>query len=133
MNVKSILSIAYGIDVKPVDDPYVEIAEKALNVLTISSFSALTYLMEAYPWLKHYPSWAPGGGFQIRAREMRKPVDALSGFTLDFVKRGMKDGTLARSSVASRNLQELEELGRLNEETELALSDVTASMYAGEY
>lgn len=61
---------------------------------------------------------------------MRKPVLALSRFTLDYVKRALADGT-ARSSVASRNLQELQEGNKLNPETELILSDVTATMYAG--
>lgn len=49
---KTILTIAYGIDVKPKNDPYVDIAEKALHTLADSSLSPMNYVLEAFPWLR---------------------------------------------------------------------------------
>ncbi|KAF5343220.1 hypothetical protein D9758_013396 [Tetrapyrgos nigripes] len=63
----TILSIAYGIEVQPENDPFINIAEKALHAaaLTVNSGS---YLVDQLPALKHIPDWFPGAGFKRWSR-----------------------------------------------------------------
>ncbi|KAF7430208.1 hypothetical protein PC9H_005910 [Pleurotus ostreatus] len=58
----SIISIAYGLDVQGKDDPYITIANNALEYLDISF--AGTFMVDVFPILRHVPRWMPGAGFR---------------------------------------------------------------------
>ncbi|KAF5334000.1 hypothetical protein D9758_017535 [Tetrapyrgos nigripes] len=102
----TILSIAYGIEVQPENDPFIDIAEKALHAaaLTVNSGS---YLVDQLPALKHIPDWFPGAGFKRQAREWSKDMSAMAVVPLEFVTEGaMAKGDFI-PSVASRSLEKL--------------------------
>ncbi|KAF5308977.1 hypothetical protein D9758_018491 [Tetrapyrgos nigripes] len=101
----TILSIAYGIEVQPENDPFINIAEKALHAaaLTVNSGS---YLVDQLPALKHIPDWFPGAGFKRQAREWNKDMSAMAVVPLEFVKGAMSKGDFT-PSVASRSLEKL--------------------------
>ncbi|KAF5333993.1 hypothetical protein D9758_017527 [Tetrapyrgos nigripes] len=101
----TILSIAYGIEVQPENDPFINIAEKALHAaaLTVNSGS---YLVDQLPVLKHIPDWFPGAGFKRQAREWNKDMSAIAVVPLEFVKGAMAKGDFT-PSVASRSLEKL--------------------------
>ena len=64
------LSMTYGINVRPYNDPYILIAEEALegaNGLVIAG----AFLVDILPVLKYVPSWFPGAKFQRKAATMR--------------------------------------------------------------
>lgn len=140
-----ILHSAYGIEVQPEDDPYVQMSERALHAMAEAG-NAGAYLVDSLPWLKHVPDWFPGAGFKKEAQEWRKSVAPMPFATLNFVKRSMvstvyadnyvlltlkqADGT-AKSSIASRNLQEMEDEKSWTTEKEEVLTNVLSSMYAG--
>ncbi|KAK7035796.1 cytochrome P450 [Favolaschia claudopus] len=71
MAAKIVMSIAYGIDVAPADDPYVELADKAVEGL-VTAIVPGRFLVDAFPFLKYVPWWFPGAGFQRKAREWRR-------------------------------------------------------------
>ncbi|KAJ7912393.1 cytochrome P450 [Mycena leptocephala] len=85
-----ILSTAYGIDVKPEDDPHIDISEKALNAMACRA-------TEAPSSLKYK-----------QAREWYEVVSAMPDVPYDSVKKARASGT-AKSSIASRVLDDIEE------------------------
>ena len=64
------ISMAYGIKIQPDNDPYIEIAEKALTGLAAGAQPG-AFLVESFPILKHVPAWFPGAGFKRKARMWR--------------------------------------------------------------
>ncbi|TFY82421.1 hypothetical protein EWM64_g1591 [Hericium alpestre] len=62
-----ILGIAYGIDVKPRDDPFVDTAEKTLHSIALGATEGSIF--DLLPALLHFPSWFPGVGFKKEAQK----------------------------------------------------------------
>jgi hypothetical protein len=83
-----ILAAAYGIDVQRSNDPYVEIADRAIRAFSIGARPG-AYLVDAVPFLKYVPSFLPGAGFKRNAMKWRKDVKAMPEVTMDHVKRSM--------------------------------------------
>ncbi|KAJ7088955.1 cytochrome P450 [Mycena epipterygia] len=122
-----ILSTAYGIDVEPEDDPHIAISEQALHVMACATNRG-AYLVDSLPFLKYVPEFFPGAGFKMQAREWRKIVSAMPEVPYNFVKKSLAEGT-AKSSIASRVLQEIEDTGG-GDDAELALKNILAACYA---
>lgn len=57
-----IMKTVYDIDIKPINDRFVAISEKAVGKMadSISPGGAVN----AFPFLRHFPGWLPGCGFQ---------------------------------------------------------------------
>lgn len=64
------ISIAYGLDIKPLDDPYIEIAEQALQGLAAGAAPG-AWLVDSIPILKYVPPWFPGASFKRKAEVWR--------------------------------------------------------------
>ncbi|KAJ8079621.1 hypothetical protein PM082_011208 [Marasmius tenuissimus] len=62
-----ILSIAYGIEVLPENDPYVALAEEGVRILGTAQRPG-AYLVESIPLLKYIPEWFPGAAWKRRYR-----------------------------------------------------------------
>ncbi|KAH9983872.1 cytochrome P450, partial [Russula vinacea] len=122
-----ILSVAYGIDVRPEGDPFVEDAENVLHALVLGSKPEAT-LFDIITWLLHMPSWFPGAGFKRCARKWRPIVDNALQTPHDKVKGELACGTAA-PSVAANMISKLDEIS-----TELdlfAAKSVPGTMYVG--
>jgi hypothetical protein len=57
------LSMTYGINIRPYDDPLIAIAEEAIGAMS-ELVVAGTFLVDIIPILKYVPSWFPGAKFQ---------------------------------------------------------------------
>ncbi|KAJ6580720.1 cytochrome P450 [Mycena capillaripes] len=55
-----IMSVAYGINVLPQDDPFVALARDAIRTIVIAT--------DTIPALKYVPDWFPGAGFKHTAK-----------------------------------------------------------------
>jgi len=66
-----IMSIAYGIDVKPKDDPFIMAAEEGVHPVVAAGVPG-AFLVDSIPILKYVPEWVPGAGFKKKAREWNK-------------------------------------------------------------
>ncbi|KAJ6534385.1 cytochrome P450 [Mycena capillaripes] len=126
-----ILSTVYGIDVKPEDDPYVHLSEQASRAMAVTRTRG-AYLADRLPFLKYVPDCFPGAGFKKEARIYSKAVLAMRDVPFNFVKSCLASGT-AKSSIASRVLQEIEETldADDHEEQESVLKNVLGTCYAG--
>ena len=79
------MKIAYGIDVKESNDPYILIAEEALNgAAQAGNFG--TFLVDIFPLLKCVPSWVPGAGFQKKAAHWKAINTIMAEKPFDYMK-----------------------------------------------
>ena len=67
------ISMTYSINVRPYNDPYIKMAEEAMEV-TAELTIAGAFLVDIIPILKYVPEWFPGARFQTQAAIMRKHV-----------------------------------------------------------
>jgi len=73
---ETIISVTYGIDVLPKNDPYIATAENAIQPLFVAAIPG-TFLVDTFPWLKYVPDWMPFAGFKRKAKEWRKLAMAM--------------------------------------------------------
>ena len=66
----TIITIAYGLDVKPKNDPYIQIAEEAIRTSAEAAVPG-AFWVDALPILKYVPAWMPGASFKRKAREWK--------------------------------------------------------------
>ncbi|KAH9066195.1 cytochrome P450 [Lactarius vividus] len=102
-----ILSIAYGIDVLPENDPYVADAENVLRAATVATTKE-ALLLDLIPWLIKMPSWFPGARYKRYARKWYPIVVGAVKTTYDKVKSELAAGT-ATPSVAAKLISKLDE------------------------
>lgn len=67
---ETILSLTYGVEIQPKDDPYIRISTEGAHSLMLASVPG-TFLVDALPFLKYVPEWMPGASFKRKAREWR--------------------------------------------------------------
>ncbi|THU97021.1 cytochrome P450 [Dendrothele bispora CBS 962.96] len=87
-----ILRISHGYQVQETNDPFVDLAEKAVQQL-VQAINPATFFVNVVPALRHLPEWFPGGSFQKTAREWAATLDDLAGKPFAFVKSQMAAGT----------------------------------------
>ena len=71
------MKIGYGISVQESDDPYISIAEEALNGAAQAGIPG-AFWVDFLPLLKYVPSWFPGAGFQKKAARWRRAINAMT-------------------------------------------------------
>ena len=74
------LSMTYGINVHPYNDPYIKIAEEAVGAIAELLIPG-AFLVDFIPILKYVPEWFPGAKFQSKAAVMRKHASIMRNTT----------------------------------------------------
>ncbi|KAJ7731633.1 cytochrome P450 [Mycena metata] len=105
-----LINIAYGIDVLPVDDPYVALAEEGIQADSDAAMPG-KFLVDSFPILRYVPSWFPGAGFKRQANEWRKIAHAVRDVPFAESKRLVESGA-ATQSLTTDCLQHLNEHGQ---------------------
>ncbi|KAE9387845.1 cytochrome P450 [Gymnopus androsaceus JB14] len=123
----NIISSAYGVITNDFHDPYIELSKKALHGLTQAAIPG-SYLVDAFPLLKNIPGWLPCARFKRKAADERKTIEEMVKRPLEFVKRNMASGT-AKSCIASRALQQMQDDGSWSEDKEHLLKNVLGTIY----
>ncbi|KAF8189525.1 cytochrome P450 [Mycena galopus ATCC 62051] len=127
---KIIMSVTYGIDVLPSEDPYVSLAYQAVEGLSYAGVPG-RYLVDALPILKYVPSWFPGARFKRDAEEWKRFSQRLADVPLAETKRQMELGT-ARPSFTADCLNALKDLDEGNKYyTESTVRATAGTMYVG--
>ncbi|KAG2133604.1 cytochrome P450 [Suillus bovinus] len=87
-----ILRISYGYEVQDDNDPFVDLADRAMRQLSQSNDTG-AFMVNIMPWLANVPEWFPGAGFKRLAREWRQTlketVDAPYTFAKDQIAAGI--------------------------------------------
>lgn len=76
MAAETIMSIAYGIEILPENDPYVRLAEQATKTFVLALVPG-AFLVDMFPFLKAVPDWMPFAGFKRKAKAWRKLARAM--------------------------------------------------------
>jgi len=66
----SAMTLAYGIPIKLRDDPFVHLAQEAVQEI-IDSLSPAKFLVNLLPALKYVPEFTPGAGFRKKANDFK--------------------------------------------------------------
>ncbi|EMD37285.1 hypothetical protein CERSUDRAFT_94290 [Gelatoporia subvermispora B] len=123
----TIVRMAYGIDAQPEDDPYVRLAEDAIQGPSQAATPG-TYLVDTWPILKHLPSWFPGAGFKRDAVEFRRLIDTLLNTPYENMQDRMRKGETP-DCAASSLLEVFGDGISADANTERVLKNTLASMY----
>ncbi|KAK7052987.1 hypothetical protein VNI00_004308 [Paramarasmius palmivorus] len=122
-----IMSIAYGIEVLPKDDPYVTLAQDAIKPL-LDAMVPGAFLVDSLPFLKYVPSWMPGAGFKRKAREWRDLALKMVNQPFSVGKAIIETGDYTTSFV-SESLQKLKENAPGSAHQENLIREAAGSMY----
>ncbi|KAI0348408.1 cytochrome P450 [Trametopsis cervina] len=87
-----ILKIAYGIEIQEQDDPFIHMAEQAMQSISAAT-NAGSYLVDFLPFLKYAPEWVPGMGFKKQARKWRYWVMSSLHEPYSNIKHRVEQGT----------------------------------------
>ena len=79
------MDIGYGITVRESDDPYISVAEEAMEGFSAAGIPG-TFWVDLIPILKYVPSWFPGAGFQKQAARWKKANHTMVETPFDYVK-----------------------------------------------
>jgi hypothetical protein len=82
------LSMTYSINVRPYNDPYIEIAEEAVEAIA-ELVIAGAFFVDILPILKYIPDWFPGAKFQRKAATMRTHSEKIRNATFAETKKLM--------------------------------------------
>ncbi|KAG0699878.1 cytochrome P450 [Suillus ampliporus] len=120
-----ILRISHGYEVKENDDPFVDLADRAINIFS-QSIAPGAFMVDIVPSLAVVPEWFPGTGFKRIAREWHEVIEEWIAAPYQYVKDQMAAG-IAHKSFASNMLE-----GRtLSAEEEHIVKWSAASLYGG--
>ena len=81
----TIMKIGYGIAIQESEDPYISIAEEALNGVAQAGIPG-AFWVDLFPILKYVPSWFPGAGFQKKAARWREAINTMADKPFDHVQ-----------------------------------------------
>ena len=143
--------MTYSINVRPYNDPYITIAEEAIEAGAELAVAG-AFLVDILPILKYVPAWFPGANFQRKAamtrshsEKMRNATFAVTKELMVFTSRsspGLFSKTESLMSSAQANgdydpsfvseaLGQIEHSDNPNQDVDL-LKDVAAMAYVGE-
>ncbi|KAH9926320.1 cytochrome P450 98A3 [Epithele typhae] len=127
----SLILIAYGIDMKERNDEYFEmvgrIAETGETISVPGRFP-----VEAFPSLRYLPSWFPGGGFKVMARDagahMEKTISKLYSIAVEGIRSGSGCESFVSGLLDDAKKYDLEGAGERDLET--FVGDLALTVYA---
>ncbi|KAJ7607902.1 cytochrome P450 [Roridomyces roridus] len=128
MTAENIMHAAYGIDILPADDPYVQLAEAGTRSLTRAVVPG-AFLVDAIPVLKFVPAWFPGAGFHRKAKEWKILAQNMQDLPFDETKRRLSEGRASHSFVADA-LNDLDDNTQDREYQESLIKATAGSMYS---
>ncbi|KAG2144265.1 cytochrome P450 [Suillus clintonianus] len=121
-----ILRISHGYEAKENNDPFIDLAERAVDQFSRSTAPG-AFMVDIMPLLAKVPEWFPGTGFKRLAREWRQTLEEMVDAPYKFVKDQMDVGIALKSFTS--NL--LEGRSTLSVEEDHMVKWSAASLYAG--
>ncbi|KIK93478.1 hypothetical protein PAXRUDRAFT_828940 [Paxillus rubicundulus Ve08.2h10] len=103
-----IMSVVYGYETAPRDDPIIGVVDKAVNLAVASIRPEVAAFLGFFPFLLYIPSWFPGASFKRTALLSQKYADDMIEAPFQFVEKSMAAGT-ALPSMVSDSLRRIAE------------------------
>ncbi|KAH7916689.1 cytochrome P450 [Hygrophoropsis aurantiaca] len=120
-----ILRISHGYEVKEHNDPFIELADVAVNQFSASTATG-AFMVDIMPSLMYVPEWFPGAGFKRKAREWHATLEQMVAQPYQFVKDQMAAGIAPKSFTSN-----LLEGKTLSAEEDHVVKWSAASLYSG--
>ncbi|KAF9223390.1 cytochrome P450 [Gyrodon lividus] len=95
-----IMSVVYGYETAPRDDPIINVVDRAVNLAVASIRPEVAAFLGFLPFLRHIPSWFPGASFKRTALLSQKYADDMIEAPFQFVEKSMAAGTAVPSMVS---------------------------------
>ncbi|KAG6894845.1 hypothetical protein C0993_010597, partial [Termitomyces sp. T159_Od127] len=124
------MSVAYGIDVQPDNDPYIAAAETAMHGMSEATIPG-TFLVEFIPLLKYVPAWMPGADFKRKAGMWRDFTTQVLEKPFAAVQQSLARGESIQPSFVSYCLESLESSAEDTHAQQRMIQDTAASLYEG--
>jgi cytochrome P450 len=93
------ISVAYGIDVAPRDDPTITLTDEALQGVMAAQIKGRIF--NFIPFFIHFPSWFPGAGFKKDADMYKRKLNHCRDLPYEFVKTALEENKAAPSIATS--------------------------------
>lgn len=84
-----ILTIAYGIKTRPLDDPFVTLSGEATRLINEVFLSPISFLLYLVPILQSFPEWCLGPSFGRQAKKAKELAREFRNAPFDKVERMM--------------------------------------------
>ncbi|KAI6001137.1 cytochrome P450 [Pisolithus marmoratus] len=94
-----IMSIVYGYELAPRDDPIITIVERAVDLAIESIRPEVAAFLGLFPFLRYVPSWFPGASFKRTALRSQKYAGDMVDAPFQFVEKNMESVTVIPSMV----------------------------------
>ncbi|KAF7299262.1 Cytochrome P450 [Mycena indigotica] len=94
-----IMATVYGYDIAPVGDPFVSLAQDAMHRMGQGTIPA-AIPVNMFPWLRHFPGWLPGFGFQQFCADTRLITAKMRDEPYEFAKKQLIEEHDSTSMVA---------------------------------
>jgi cytochrome P450 len=120
-----VLRITHGYEVKEVDDPFVNLANRVTDHGSQATAPG-AFMVDILPFLAKVPAWFPGAGFKLLAREWREILEEMVSAPHKLVKDQMVAG-IAPVSFTSNLLEGSD----ISAEEDHAVKWSAFSLYAG--
>ncbi|KAJ3533646.1 hypothetical protein NMY22_g7251 [Coprinellus aureogranulatus] len=115
------IEIAYGLKVKPSNDPYIESADKAVRAISTAAAPG-AFLVDSLPLLRYVPGWFPGAGFKCKALEWRESLRVMVEVPFYDAERAIAAGTAPPTSFVANCLNSLDETKDMEEQKRVVMS-----------
>lgn len=102
LTAANILEVTYGFEIELENDPYVKLAEDAMDTLAPALVPG-KYAIDWIPALKHIPIWFPGAQFKRDAAKWRKYPEAMLSAPFERVRAEMANG-ITRPCIVAKAL-----------------------------
>ncbi|KAL0954544.1 hypothetical protein HGRIS_003509 [Hohenbuehelia grisea] len=113
------MKVAYGLDITPENDKYLEIADDSTFMLNNSGPPGGTPV-DLFPFLQHFPSWFPGVYYANFARKWRHKVRRFYEVPFEKVQKDLAEGKAQPSMLAT----ELDQLFQTDSATPENIDDI---------
>ncbi|KAJ3545634.1 hypothetical protein NMY22_g2358 [Coprinellus aureogranulatus] len=126
----TMMSLAYGIKVEPVNDPNIRLAQESLDAVLEATVPG-RYLVDTIPALKYLPEWLPGTGFLQDGKRGRAIMNRFLEKPFAEAEDEIAAGT-ARPSLVSTVLEDVREMSDPEEiKSAIRLGKEVAAVFFG--
>ncbi|KAJ3573817.1 hypothetical protein NP233_g2189 [Leucocoprinus birnbaumii] len=123
------LVLAYGLDIKLVNDPYVHLADDSMRPL-IEAIVPGAFFVDLIPALQYVPEWFPGATFKRKAREWKEMTMIFRSKPYEAAKKAILEGK-AKPSFTSMCLDQEPDAATKFEFDEEVIRDTASMFFAG--